>query len=36
MRIGKQYYSLFVPVFGLNPEKNSDLEAVMLLARVAL
>jgi hypothetical protein len=36
MRIGKQYYYLFLAVFGLNPEKNSDLEAMMLLARVAL
>jgi len=36
MRIGKQYYYLFLAVFGSDPEKNSDLEAMMLLARVAL
>jgi len=36
MRIRKQHYYLFFTVFGLNPEKNSDLEAMMLLARVAL
>lgn len=36
MRIEKQYYYLFGMFFGSDPGKNSDLEAMMLLARVAL